>query len=340
MKELLKRNWFVGVVLVVFAAFTLFFVYDQNKDTLKGKTVNGSGVVFSLDGEDTTADDLYEKYYTSYGQEATYALLQRKLLDVAVPTNKELENQASNMGYNYRNYYQQSYGDYGETYLEQQVQAMGMSSIEEYCLYTLKQQKLDSDHILENLDKYWTPFAELKHPRIVYHALIKMEDVENPTEEEQAKLDEAKKAWDSGEYTFEQFAAQFSDDTSSAVNGGYIGYIDEDSYSSYVTEFVDAALKTNAGEYSAWTKSTYGYHLLYVSSESPEDCLEEMSCIQQIITLFPNMESSLIWNKIQELNVEYPDEEFETFVKESLGVNADGVVEDEIVLPETETEGQ
>jgi hypothetical protein len=74
MKEIIKKNWFVAVVAVLFVCMAIFFAYDQNKDNLPGKKVNGKDVVFSIGGEDFIADDLHGEYYPSGSADAVYML--------------------------------------------------------------------------------------------------------------------------------------------------------------------------------------------------------------------------------------------------------------------------
>lgn len=338
MKEYLKKNWFAAVVACIFLAITIYFIYDQNKNTLWGKTSGGSGVVYELDGEYVTADTLYDRYYIKGGEDAAYSVLARKLYASKVKTTDEMETEAQNLADQYLQYYESYYGTSASTIIQYSLDYMGYSTLEEYCLNSLKQEEFDRQYILANKDTFWAAFEEKYSPRIVSHCLIYMEDPDNPTEEEQASLDEAKEAWESGEYTFAEFAEKYSDDSSSAVNGGKIGYIDNESYGTYVTEFVDTALATEEGETSEWFKTEYGWHLMMVDSVQAEDCLAETGCVERMITMYPNMEKAAVWDALTEMNVKFSSEDLEKSVKEALGVNEDGVVENEPVSDE-ETEG-
>ena len=336
MKEFLKKNWFVAAVAVIFLGITIFFVYDQNKDALPGKTARGSGVLYSFDGQDYTADDYYDQLYVSGGEDAAFVVLQRKVLDTVAKTTDEMENEAKALAQQYISYYAQYYGDYAETYLEQQAEALGYENFTQYLLYSNKAEILDREYVKAH-SELWSAFAEKYNPRIVSHALIQMEDVNNPTEEELAKLEEAKKAWESGEYTFADFAKKYSDDAGSAVNGGKIGYLDTNSYNTSVKEFVDNGLKPAAGETTEWFTSTYGYHIIMVDSVASDDCLEEVACLESFFKMYENIEKAAMWDKMTELGVKFNSEELETSVKEALGVNADGKVE---VKPAEETEAE
>ena len=69
-----------------------------------------------------------------------------------------------------------------------------------------------------------------------------------------------------GGKSFEELAAKFSDDRSTADNGGYIGFI-----RGFMTvlPFEDAAYATKTGEVSEPALSRYGYHIVKVISRRP-----------------------------------------------------------------------
>ncbi len=338
MKEFLKKNWFVAVLAVILLGITIFFVYDQNKDALPGKTAGGSGVVYTFDGKDVTADDLYDKFYAKDGKDAAFIVMQRKLLDQVAKTTDDMEKNAKALAQQYINYYANYYGDYAATYLEQQAEALGYESFVQYLLYSEKSEILDRAYIKAHLDDFWAAFTERYSPRIVSHVLVQFEDVEKPTEEETAKLEEVKKAWASGEYTFAQLAEKYSDDAGSAVNGGKIGYLDKNSYNTYVKEFVDNGLATKAGETSEWFTSKYGYHMIHVDTDAAEDLLEEINCLERILTMYPNMEKAAMWDKMNELGVKFHAEGLEDSIKAALGVKEDGTVDNTPAAEEKEDE--
>ena len=318
MTELIKKNWFVVLVAALFCIMAIFFAYDQNKDNLPGKKVNGKDVVFSFDGKDYTADDLYEEYYPAGSADAVYMLSQRLLLDQTVKTTKELEEEAKTMANQYYSYYYSYYGDYTDAFIDVNMKAIGLESLTDYCLYNLKLEQLYSDYILENLETLYAPFAAEYKPRYVSHALVMMDNPDKPTAEEKDALAEAKKAWASGEYTFAEFAEKFSDDTTSAVQQGSIGYMDKDS--SLVEPFLKAALALEEGEVSEWIKSEYGYHLITVTSTNQEEIVEEAEFLEHILSFNENLENEVFWSKLEAKNVKFFDTVVEAKIKEALGL--------------------
>lgn len=322
MTEIIKKNWFVVVVAALFVCMAIFFAYDQNKDNLPGKKVNGKDVVFSIGGQDFTADDLYEEYYPSGSADAVYMLSQRLLLDQTIKTTDALEQEAAEMAEQYYNYFNQYYGTSTDAFIEVNMKAIGLKSLQEYCLYNIKLQQLYTDYINENLDTLYEPFAKEYKPRYVSHALIMMDDPKNPTAEEKASFDEAKKAWESGEYDFGTFAEKYSDDTTSAIQKGSIGYVDKDS--SLVEPFLVACLALEEGQVSEWIQSEYGYHLITVTSTNQEEIVKEAEFLEHILTFNQNLENEVFWSKLEEKGVKFNDTVVEGKIKEALGLVKEG----------------
>ncbi len=63
----------------------------------------------------------------------------------------------------------------------------------------------------------------------------------------------------SGKISFEKAAKKYSTDTSSASNGGDVGW---DKINNFVTEYTDALDKLKKGQVSKLVKSDYGYHII------------------------------------------------------------------------------
>ena len=137
-----------------------------------------------------------------------------------------------------------------------------------------------------------------------------------------AKFAEAKKAWESGEYTFAEFAKKFSDDTTSAVQEGSIGYVDKDS--SLVKPFLDACLLLEEGQVSEWIESEYGYHLITVTSMDQAKIVEEPEFLEHILTFNENLENEVFWAELEAKNVKFNDTVVEQKIKEGLGLIKEG----------------
>ena len=81
MKKFLKENWFVAVIALFFVSISIYYAYDQNKDNLPAKTVNGKDVVATVDDVVFTADDLYDTMYKTYGKNQLFLAFYKGVID-------------------------------------------------------------------------------------------------------------------------------------------------------------------------------------------------------------------------------------------------------------------
>lgn len=77
--------------------------------------------------------------------------------------------------------------------------------------------------------------------------------------DDEAAAQEVLNKINSGELDFAEAAKQYSTDTSSAQNGGDVGW---DKTSSFVTEYTDALSNLSKGQVSGLVTSTYGIHII------------------------------------------------------------------------------
>lgn len=317
MWKYIKENWFVAVVALFFVAVSIFFAYDQNKGKLPGKTVDGKQVVFSLDDYYFTADDYYDELKGTYFNNDVIRVFQNALLDEAYKTTDDFKDEVRDQVSSTVSYYQAYYG-YGEEYLDYIAKYYyGYDSFYDYVFYSLKSNYVYEEYIDSHLDELFTAeFAEKNQPRIVRYVVIAMNDPANPTEDETSKLEEAKKAWASEEYSasnFADFAKKYSQD-SGASTGGLFGYLDKNT-SGIDEVFLNTALATADGQVSDWTYSEkFGYYLIYVESTKVEDFKGTDGFYNAILSSDTNIASKILWAKAQELGVTFGDEETEKLI--------------------------
>lgn len=326
MKEFLKQNWFVAVIAIFFIGISIFYVYDQNKDNLPNKVVDGKDVVFSVDDTNFTADQLYDELYKSYGKSELFLKFYMGVIDANVEETQELTDQINSAISQTVSYYTNYYG-YGLEYLNQLARYYyGYPDFPTYVEYQIKAETLYSKYIGEHAQDYVTEEFIAKHnPRVISYCLIKLDDPSNPTAEETDRLNAAKKAW-SEEYsaeTFADFAKKYSEDASTAGSGGKLGYVDDNSR--LVDAFLKAALSLEAGQVSEWIfDENYGYFLIKCDSKNYEDYATDANFLSTVLSDNANLANEIVWTYAQNANITFTDEAVRDYIMQQLNVDKDG----------------
>ena len=323
MVEKLKEYWFPLLIGIFFVCITIYFAYDQNKGKLPGKTVGGQQIVFSVDDENFSADQIYDELSKTYYEDRVYTMFHTALLDSAVESTDDMIKDVRDRYQYLVSVYSQYYG-YDEAYLNTIAQTYyGYDTFYDYLLYSVKTEKLYANYISKHIDELLTDhFKEEHKPRIVSYVVLTMDDPENPTAEESEKLKAAQDAWASSEYSaenFAEFAEKFSED-SNASNGGRYGYIDS-SASNIDEKFKETALSLNEGEVCEWFKSDdFGWFLIKCDSVKADDYKEETDFISAILSENEHLGTDIIWQTAQDLGVKFASEEIEAIVKKNLSI--------------------
>ncbi len=326
MKEFLKQNWFVAVIAVFFLGISVFYAYDQNKDNLPDKTVNGKDVVFSVDDTNFTADELYDELYKTYGKSELFLKFYMGVIDANVEETEELTEQINNAISQTVSYYTNYYG-YGLEYLNQLARYYyGYPDFPSYVEYQLKAEKLYSAYIAQNAEKYVTEEFIAKHnPRVISYCLIKFDDPKNPTADETARLNAAMDGWtnDYTAETFAEFAMKYSEDPSTASKGGKLGYVDNNS--ALVDAFLKAALALEEGQVSEWIfDKNYGYFLIKCDSKNYADYASDPNFLSTVLTDNANLANEIVWQYAQNADITFMDEAVKDYIMQQLNVVKDG----------------
>lgn len=305
MLAVIKRQWFIVLVAVLLGAIIIYYVYDQNKDNLPSKSVGGKDVVFTVADTDVTTDEFYTELYNQYGISAVYMFLDKIIVDSAIETTEVIKTKAEVDADGVLESFKSYYGTEYEPYLLEALKGLGYSKVEDlntYFVYVYKRQALMNNYLDTNMDTIYPGFSEVNKPRIVSHALVTMADPDNPTADETARFDAAKAAL-AGGMSFEEMVTNYSDDTSNNTMKGLLGYLDVNT--SYVPEFLSAALALNEGEVSDWVKTDYGYHLIRVDSTQLETLKEYQEFYDALLASDTTLEPKIVWAKAQELNIDF-----------------------------------
>lgn len=331
MIETLKKQWFVVLVAVICVSFVVFCVYDTNKGKLPGKKADGKEVIATMSDYTLTADDLYPTLYKNYaGTQNLYLRFQNQIIDQSVETTEELKETAKTIASNMQaqaESYASMYGTTAEAMIQQQLTYYGFESddMDGYSLMAAKNEKLRNNYIDARLDELYTPVYEATKPRIVSHILINVKDINKPTEEEQKKIDAVEKALKEGK-DFAEVAKEYSDDTGSKENGGYLGY--SDSKTNYVTSFKEKMLSMKAGEVSDWVKesnSNYsGWHKILVSTTDKQELIDNKDVrdgiYSAIVTANSDIAFKYVWEAAQKLDITYASDEVKKEIMDYMGI--------------------
>lgn len=323
-KGLIKNYWFVGVIALCLVTILGYFVYEKISagefNYLQGKKVDGKDVIYTIGDKVSTADEMYEVLYEKYGVERVYNALQKAVIDQGVETTDEIKEQAQHFSDDLIQRAIQSYGtEHYEAYIVSQLKNLGYTSLKDlpqYYTVSLKFNQLIEDYVNAHIDEVYPAFNEAFKPRMVSHILIKLADPANPTEEELALVKSVQTALENGE-EFTKVAAEYSQD-GSAANGGSLGYMDITTQ--FVTPFKDAALALNEGDVSDLVLSEFGYHIIKVDSTNLEELKQQEQFYNAMINNDPTIASKAVWNKAQELNITFANEELETALKKHMGI--------------------
>lgn len=317
MKEIIKKYWFVGLIGIVLIGGIIYFAYDTNKDVVQGKTKDGENVVYTLKEEDITASSFYDSLYKTMGTSSIAQRFQFIVVDQTIETTDEMKETAKTQADQLIQQYKSSYGAEYEDLLLMALKSIGynkISDLETHLTISLKYNQMITESTKELFDAFKTEFK----PRLISHILVKMEDTENPTAEENKKLEDVKAALALGDKTFDEIANTMSDDTASAVNNGSIGYTDKNS--NLVPEFLAASLLLEEGALSEWVKTDYGYHLIRCDATNYEALEKFDDFINAVHGANPEFIPNKLFDYAKDLGVEFSTPELETELRALYGL--------------------
>lgn len=326
MIEILKKQWFVVLIAIILISFAVFSIWDTNKGKLAGKKVDGKDVVASVAEENVFADDVFDAIKGSSSIEYIAQKFQDAVADEAISADAEMKELAKTMASNIEANFKTNDPTNYKTNIKSQLAAIGYDDLDEYCMLAVKSQKLISNYLDEHMEELFTPIYDSKNSRVVAHILVKMEDSANPTEEEKAKVDKIDEALAAGT-SFAEVAKQYSDD-SSASDGGLIGYADADS--NLVEAFKEKTLSLKKDEVSDWVKVSstnyQGWHKILVLETDKDAIINydsdtvKQGLYQTLLNSDKKLQSSIIWEKAQEIGVTFANDDIKKQLMDYLGI--------------------
>ncbi|NLH63963.1 MAG: peptidylprolyl isomerase [Erysipelotrichaceae bacterium] len=323
MGKFFKKNWFVILVVILFAGISIYYIYDTNKGKLKGKSSSGKDVVYEVDGEDKTADDFYDELYKSNGTTSVVSLFKQAVADQSVSTTSAMKDTAKTQAASIRSSYSTNYGTSADTQLASDLKSTGYTDLEEYLIEAQKILKVTGEYAKANFD-------DLQIHQVSY-ILIKFTDSSNvtdtPTEDEASRMKTVDDALSSGT-DFASVATSHSEDTSTATSGGDLGVIDKNT-SSVDSTFLSATLALKEGETSGWVKSSsFGYFKIYCTASTPDTLAANNTSSDPYVSLVQKYDTTLenkaIWDKAQSLGIDFHgNDDLELTIKTSLAITDD-----------------
>ena len=264
MLELLKKYWFICFVTILLVIGVAYFAASQTKIEVRSKVVNNENVLFSINGDDITANEFYDMLYKLNGINTIAQQYQYNLTNKEVETTQEMQQTGIA---NKDNTIQQVKGQYGadyEKYLTRIANNYGLDDYNQLDYPSVLSLKINQ--IIETKFKeFFVDYQVDNKPRILRHILISMEDPNNPTQEQLDTMALVDEALLNGE-DFKDVAIEYSNDTSNASNGGLLGFNDINTVEQYVEPFREPCLSINEKEYTDWVTTEFGRHLIYVDA--------------------------------------------------------------------------
>ncbi len=325
-KDILKKYWFLFLVTIALVAYVIVYcvqAYSNRTIYVNAKSEDGKSIVYTLNGENYYADDLYEDLYSSLGQSTAMIKWSKAVINASVEETDTINTMANNYySYIVANNEKSSI----DTSLKNSGYTNGYDDLKEYCLDVVKSTTFYSDFFRNHYETYVPKVVEELKPRKVYHILVKVANVGSATaddgttvrsatmtDEEQEKYNAVVDAIANGT-DFKEIAEQYSDD-SSASNGGYLGIYDTSSSSStFVTEFANALNAAETGTITDPVLSEYGYHWIYTEEASEDELKADDQFMSEIINQYSYASVTAVKEKSDELGFEIVNEDLNNLI--------------------------
>lgn len=244
---------------------------------------NGKDVIASTDEKNILADDVYTSLSSSNsGKTALFEYVLETLVKEKYPVTKDMKENASEIVDNIEANYNSQYGDEAQEQLESALAYGGytdMDAYEDSLIESLQYAEFIKQYVKDNFDDVFEDYYKQESPRILSIIKVSMSDVENPTSEENEKLEEVKNLLKTDK-SFGDIASSYSDDDSKSAKGN-IGVVDStsDLTSTYGENVEKEALSLKLGKVSQAIKGTDGYYFLYCASTDKAKIKEELKTI-------------------------------------------------------------
>ncbi len=298
MVDFIKKQWFVLLIGLVFLIGIGYYIVDKQSNVVKGKTVNGEAIVFSINDKNVTADEVYENAKEAYEANLAALRYQIEIVDQTMELTDDEKTQAQITIQGLKANSEQQFGKNYKDELGSVLTAIGFDGyqdLEKFAGFTLKYNRMLKDFLKNNQDPYWTTLEKNLKPRLVSHIIVSIKDFENITAEEQKLMDDIKAALAKGD-SFASVAQKYSQD-GAAANGGSLGF--NHAQSQLDQDFLKAMLELKQGEVSDWVKTQFGYHLIKIDATDFDTIMSTTENAEQVLQTVLNSNKDFIGKALQ-----------------------------------------
>lgn len=269
----------------------------------KTKLKNGEEVAIKINGENITADDLYDELREKYAKYQIIDDIDKKIFNVVYKGDKDIEEQVKNQFESYEAQYSQNGQSFDEV-----LENYGYKNADEFkaeLRLGFQRTKAVDDYLKENIsdkeiqDYYNENYAgeiSAKHILISTSSMSE-EDALNKAKDLIEKLN-------NGE-DFSTLAKENSDDPGSKENGGDLGYFNK---GQMVKEFEEAAYNLKLNEYTKEpVKTSYGYHIILKTGEKEKLSLKKAkeSIIEALVSKKKQEDSTIVATTLDKIRKNY-----------------------------------
>ena len=298
----------------------LFTGCQSNSKTVKE---DGKYVVASLSSgkkdKNIFADDIFKDIIaTTSGQSSYFNAVLQQLMDQKFPIDDDMKTDADETVDQIQAYYESQAGENAEAQLESALSSAGFKTLDDYrenMIRVYQRCNFLLAYVEKNFDEVFEDYFTQASPREASIIKITMADVENPTEDETAKLNEVTALLASSK-SFGDIAKDYSDDANTNKNKGGLGIVDTTSNlkNTYGSDVETKVLALGEGETSEAIKGEDGYYFLTVTNTNKDSIKKTLKKDLSIDTPLIAYDQYMSYLAYQSYDIKYDDKDVEKLI--------------------------
>lgn len=330
MLEILKKNWFVVLIAILLCGFSIYYVWDTTKDYVKGKSVDGKDLIASIDGNNLTADDLYDEMSRFSISQLYYRFRNAVIEQSVTEETDEMKEAAQELRKNLEAQAQSSSSSSADELIANLLTSVGMEEdeLDRFCMLAQKENVLQVNYAKEHYDEL---LKDVEKAHIISLIEISVSDASSLSDDEKATKEAIDQALADGT-SFADVASEYSQSTLTDDKGFY-GYIDEEASSTttFTDDMIDAALALKEGETSKWVNvdSDSGDKIVLIYADiAGKDSLKESdqsdvwsALVSALVARESTLSSEILFDAADQLNITFADETLESRLRIYAGLD-------------------